>query len=341
MAIQFSSLYGSSALAFPVSFFPCQFASHTFPLACEKITRFKVWIEGWKVLLTNSHQKKKRGPKEVHAGNIYGFAHQAYWGFRFLSRKKKSLWRKVLLAKTLREIQEVGKICSQPRIMTGAGYGAAGLMTWLNDRKVAVQVLKAKNHRRYADSKRPSSEHRRMMSLGIAVAAGVWGIRYSTALRKLAEAGRGLDYMSKEVHRYDQLKENLRRESFVSAEPLGNYFYRSPDGKRRQIRDLPCKVPDNCRTGFIIHGFDSNGPQSTYSPTLPSELLASLLSQEEERPASQGTAVGPPPQISVAANTVRCLCGAEICAQTRKLALEALAEHKRIVYGTRLPSRTK
>ena len=285
-------------------------------------------------MLTNSRQKKKRGPKEAHAGNIYGFAHQAYWGFRFLAERKQKFWQQILDARTVRAIREVGQACSQSGAMSKAGYGAAGLMAWLSNRKVAVQVLLAKDHRRYADSIRPSSEHRRMMSLGIAVAAGVWGITYSTALRKLAEAGLGLDYMGQDVDRFDQLKENLRRGSFVSAEPLGNYFYRSPDGKRRQIRDLPCKVPDNCLTGFIIHGYDSNGPQSTYSPTLPSELLASLLSQEEECPASQETAVGPPPQNSVAPNTVRCPCGAEICAQTRKLALKALAEHKRIVHVT-------
>jgi hypothetical protein len=217
--------------------------------------------------------------------------------------------------------------------MSKAGYGAAGLMTWLVKRKVASEVLKAKQHRRYPDSSRPSSEDRRMIFLGIAVAAGIWGREFSTILRKLAEAGLGIDYMANEVHRFDQMGKNMAENSMVWAEPVGNYFYPSLNGRGEQMQEFPCKVPANCRVGFIIHGYGSDGSLSTYSPTLPSELLASLLSQEKERPASQKAGVGSPPKTSLAPNSVRCRCGAEISAQSKELALQALAEHKRLVHG--------
>jgi hypothetical protein len=286
-------------------------------------------------LLTNSSRKRKRGPKEAHAGSIYAFAQQAYWGFRFLAEKRKSWWKQVLEAEAVATIQEIGRSCSQDRAIARAGYGAAGLMTWLTKRSVALQVLAAKSHRRYPDSERPSSKDRKMISLAIAVGGGMWGVKYSTALRKLAEAGLGLEHLAREVHGFDRFKENMRRQSLVFAEPLGNYFFCSPRGERRQIQKLPCKVPPDCRVGFIIHGYGPNGPQSTYSSTLPPELLASLLSQEKERPTSQRAAIGSPQKISVAPNSVKCRCGAEISAQTQKLAVKALAEHKRIVHSAR------
>jgi len=228
--------------------------------------------EGSKVLLTNSQSAKNRGPKQVESGSLYTFAHQAYWGFRFLAEKRAALWKRVLLARTVPQVTEVGKICSRPLIMTGAGYGAAGLMTWLANEKAAVQVLAAKKHRRYPRSKRPSSEDRKMIFLGISVAAGVFGIEFSTALRKLAQAGLGPHHMVREVHRFDQFLEHMRRNAFVWAEPVENFFFPLANGKWDQMRDLPCKVPGNFRGGFIIYGFGPNGESATFSRTLPLEL---------------------------------------------------------------------
>ncbi|MGB6877151.1 MAG: hypothetical protein WBD87_14085 [Candidatus Acidiferrales bacterium] len=105
------------------------------------------------------------------------------------------------MAKTVEQIQKVGEECSRSHVMAGAGYGAAGLMTWLTNRNVAVQVLAAKKHRRYLRSERPSSQDRRMFFLGVAVGAGVWEINFGTALRKLAEAGLGQKHMADDVHR--------------------------------------------------------------------------------------------------------------------------------------------
>jgi hypothetical protein len=225
-------------------------------------------------LLTNSPEKKKRGPKDVPAENVYVFAHQAYWGFRFLAKWRKTFWKQILDAKTVRSIQEVGRACSQAHAMANAGYGAAGLMTWLTKREVALQVLNAKDHRRYPNSERASSEDRRMIFLGIAVAAGVWGIKYSTALRKLPQAGLGAEYMAREVHDFDKIVEYMKKNSIVSAESIGNYFYRLSDGRLVQTDKFPCNVPANCFEGYIIHGYDPEGrPLSTYSPTLPPELI--------------------------------------------------------------------
>jgi hypothetical protein len=136
-----------------------------------------------------------------------------------------------------------------------------------------------------------------MICLAVAAAAGVWGITYSTALRKLAQAGRGLEFMASEVHRFDRLKENMRQKAIIFAEPLANYFFCSADGKWRQLRKLPCKVPLNCRVGFIIHGYGFDGPQSTYSPTLPREILDSLLvEQKAKRPTKKKTTMKRSPQ---------------------------------------------
>jgi hypothetical protein len=188
---------------------------------------------------------------------MYGFAHQAYWGFRFLAERKQKFWQQILDARTVRGIQEVGRACSRPGSMPKAGYGARRLMTWLTSRSVATQVLKAKQHRRYPGSDRPSSGDRRMIFLGIAIAAGVWQIEYSTALRKLAEAGLGPEHMTEEVHRMDRLQETMKPELW--AEPAGNYFIPSSHGRWEQVRKLPCKVPANWKGGYILYGYDSSG----------------------------------------------------------------------------------
>ena len=239
--------------------------------------------EGAKVLLTNSSVKMKSGPKETHAGNIYAFAHQAYLGFRFLAEKRGILWRKVLAARTLAQITRIGRICARPGVMTGAGYGATGQMERLREKEVANQVLTAKKYRRYPSSNRPSSQDRRMIFLAIAVAAGVWEIDYKTALRKLTEAKLGIRHLTKEVHRIDHLKENMRARSIVWAEPVENYFLPLPfpNGEWELMQELPCEVPSNWQGGFIVHGVGPSGPQSTFSPTLPLELREVL--EESER----------------------------------------------------------
>lgn len=229
--------------------------------------------EAAKVLLTNS--SRKPGPKEVSAGVLYTFAHQAYWGFRFLAQKRKRFWQQVLEARKIADIQEVGRACSKPRVMKGTGYGAAGLMTWLCRPRVAQQVFVAKKHRRFPASNRPSSQDRRMIFLAIAAAAGVWGISCSTALRKLAQAGIGIDYLAQQVHVFDRWNELMRKNAYVWAEPVEDYFCQSSNGDWLEMRDLPCAVPSNWRGGYIIHGFGPHGLQSTFSQTLPTELVDS------------------------------------------------------------------
>ena len=178
-------------------------------------------------------------------------------------------------------IMEVGEACSHPGAMTGAGYGAAGLMTWLADKGVASQILAAKKHRRYPRSRRPSSRDRRMICLAVAVAAGVWKIEYGTALRKLAKAGLGISKLAAEVHRSEHFQETLRRNSHVWAEPVANFFVLV--GRRwEQLRDLPCSVPANWQGGYILYGFGPDGPQATFSRTLPVELLEVSGESEEE-----------------------------------------------------------
>jgi hypothetical protein len=249
----------------------------------EKITRQPRVERRSKVLLTNSRSKKKTGPKETPAGSIYAFAHQAYWGFRFLADRVKVLWRQVLTARTSKEIRQVGRACSTPRVMARAGYGAAGAMTWLNNEDVAYQVLAAKRHRRYPKSGRPTSEDRRMIFLGVAVAAGIYGLSLSTALRKLAEAKLGIEHLIKEVHRTDRLEENVKGQSRVWAEPVGNYFWYTPDGEWTLMHDLPCKLPKNWQGGYIIYGYLPSGFAATFSRTLPTELTENE-SEDPDKP---------------------------------------------------------
>lgn len=249
-------------------------------LTHETITKPNMSEEGQRVLLTNSPGKKP-GPKEAHASSIYAFAHQAYWGFRFLAEKREQLWLKVLQATRVSEIQEVGQECSKPGSMAGAGYGAAGMMEWMAKPNVAAQVLAAKNHRRYPDSERPSSEDRRMIFLGVAVAAGVFGVTFETALRKLAQAGRSQKYMARNVHNWDRIQQKLKDEGFIWAEPVGNYMLPAEGGKWELMRDLPCPIPENFQGGFIIHGYMPDGQfKSVYSKTLPTELCRV---EDEER----------------------------------------------------------
>ncbi len=235
-------------------------------------------------MLTNSDKKGKPGPEAAQAGTIYGFAHQAYFGFRFLAENKPKFWKQILDANTASAIQEVGKACSQPGAMAKAGFGAQGLMKWLAKPQVAAQVIEAKRHRRYPASSRPSSEDRRMIFLAIAAAAGIWEREFSTVLRILAEAKLGIDYMGDDVHRFDRMIRYAKENSMIWAEPLGNYLLSLPDGKVVQLGKLPCEVPRGCRTGFIIFGYGPNGEEATYSPTLPVELFPSPSSQDKLMP---------------------------------------------------------
>lgn len=183
------------------------------------------------------------------------------------------LWRKVLQARRVKELTDVGLVCLSPKLMAGAGYGAVGAMTYLNDKHVAREILAAKRHRRYPRSNRPSSEDRRMIFLGIAVAAGVFGLRFGTALRKLAEKKLGLDYLSDVVHELDRLQEMVKSQSMIWAEPVGNYFWHMPDGKWTPLRELPCAVPDDWQGGYFIYGYGPSGFQAAFSRTLPTELI--------------------------------------------------------------------
>jgi hypothetical protein len=214
----------------------------------------------------------KPGPKEVAPGSLYAFAHQAYWGFRFLREEKKSLWNNVKKAESASEIRRIGVICAAPNTMRGASYGAAGAMTWLENGNVACQIVAAKRHRRYPNSNRPTSEDRRMIFLGIAVAAGVFRLSFNTALRKLAEAKLGPEHIVEEVHGIDRLNEFVKSGAMVWAEPVGNYFWRLPNGEWTPLHDLPCDVPTNWQGGYFIFGIGPSGLQTSFSRTLPSEL---------------------------------------------------------------------
>jgi hypothetical protein len=220
----------------------------------------------------NSGSPNKPGPKEVDAGSVYAFAHQAYWGFRFLAEKRETLWAQILMAATPSQVREVGTTCSRPEVMRGAGYGAAGMMTWLAEEKVALQVLSAKKHRRYPGSERPTSQDRRMIFLGIAVAAGIFGLSFNTALRKLAQGNMGIEHLLKEVHEIDRLHEMVESNGYVWAEPVGNYFWHEPDGTWTLLRELPCAVPKDWQGGYILYGYGPSGFETTFTRTLPIEL---------------------------------------------------------------------
>jgi len=147
------------------------------------------------------------------------------------------------------------------------------MMTRLTNRKVAVQVLKAKQHRRYPRSNRRSSDDRRLIFLGIAVAAGIWEIEFSTALRKLSQNHLGIEHMIEDVHGFDISDKNMALDGIVLAEPIESYFIRLPEGRWHQIQNLPCQIPANFEGGFIVWGYDSRGKETAaFTRTLPLEL---------------------------------------------------------------------
>jgi len=162
--------------------------------------------------------------------------------------------------------------------MPGAGYGAIGMMTWLARDYVAREVLNAKKHGQYPKSKRPSSEDRRLIFLGVATAAGIFELAISTSLRKLAEASLGLERISERVHQFDRYTEMLRKNSFIWAEPVGNYFWRAAHGEWILLDELPCEVPTDWQGGYFIYGYTDAGPQVSFVRSLPiGELSARLL----------------------------------------------------------------
>lgn len=169
--------------------------------------------------------------------------------------------------------------------MKGAGYGAKGLMTWLKSKNVARQVLAAQRHRRYPRSERPSSLDKQMIFLGIAVAAGVSGNEFSTALRKLAQAGLGEKHLNREVHNWDRVEKMMKEEDSVWAEPIFNYCDPTPEGDWRLKENLPCPVPKDryYHDGYIIHGFLPDGRvASKFSRTLPTELCDVANAKKEK-----------------------------------------------------------
>ena len=114
-----------------------------------------------------------------------------------------------------------------------------------------------------------------MIFLAVAVAAGIWEIESGAnrADESLPKLGSTANTWRGDVHRFDRLREHVKRDSIVFAEPVENYFYQSANGQWLQARDLPCRVPKNFRGGFIIHGYGPNGPQATFSQrTLPLAL---------------------------------------------------------------------
>jgi hypothetical protein len=205
-------------------------------------------------------------------------------------------------------------------------------MTWLENENVARQLLAAKSYRRYPNSGRPTSEDRRMIFLGIAVAAGIFGRSFSTTLRKLAEANLGIEHIAEEVHAFDRLKEMVIANSMVWAEPVSNYFWPLADGEWMLRDDLPCEVPKDWQGGFIIHGYGRSGPLPTFSRTLPIELAKQLGTQATNQVVLETANITSPTKTN-APNHVVCKCGATIAAASRRIALKALAEHKRIAHG--------
>jgi len=170
------------------------------------------------------------------------------------------------------------------------------MMTWLANRKVAAQVLKAKQHRRYPGSNRPSSTDRKMIFLGIAVAAGIWEIEFSTALRKLAQNKIGIENLIQDVHRFDCLEKDMARDAVVFAESIDSYFLRLPNGEWHKLRNLPCEIPKDFHGGFIVYGYDSNGKEiAAFSRTLPRELADTLTEPKTGVRASQEKIPGSSP----------------------------------------------
>jgi hypothetical protein len=276
------------------------------------------------------------GPTEITAGSIYTFAHQAYWGFRYLRENREKLWRAVLDARSVSPLQKIGHKCASSNLSGETGYKALGAVAWLENRRVAREILNAKQHRRYPASARPSSEDRRFIFLGIAVAAGIFELSFSTCLRKLAESDLGPEYIAVVVHNMDRLRTAISANALVWAEPVGNYFYPLAGGKWEKVCDLPCDVPADWQGGFLIFGQDESGQRVTFSRELPAELKGSLAVEPFSESRDVGVAAN-----SVAPNHVVCECGATIAASNKTLMLRALAEHKRTAHNVRSRSRRK
>jgi hypothetical protein len=277
----------------------------------------------------------KTGPEGVSPGSLYAFAHQAYWGFRYLREHQEPLWLVIKAATSVSEIQKIGEKCSAPNAMPGSGYGAIGAMTWLARDYVAQEVLNAKKHRDYPKSDRPSSEDRRMFFLGIAISAGIFELKLGTALRKLAEADLGSEKLSVDVHRYDLFREKVRTESLIWAESVAHYFWLNANGEWMQLDDLPCEVPKDWHGGYFLYGITDTGLKVVFVRKLPIELeerapKPRVAVRTKIRRAKSSTPAALPP------NHVICKCGATIAAKTREQALKALVEHQKIVHKTRL-----
>lgn len=121
-----------------------------------------------------------------------------------------------------------------------------------------------------------------MIFLGIAVAAGGFEIKFSTALRKLAQSGYGEKFFGQKVHNWDRIEETMKGSGFVCAEPVENYVWPAEDGDWMELEKLPCAIPKDFHGGFIIHGYTPDGQfRSVFSKTLPVELSKSLEKNEE------------------------------------------------------------
>lgn len=275
----------------------------------------------------------KRGPEEAKAGSLYIVAHQAYWGFRYLHEHRAPLWLAIENATSVLDIQKIGRTCAAPNAMPGAGYGASGAMTYLARDHVAREILAAKKHHQYPKSKRPSSDDRRMIFLGVAIAAGLFERSIGTALRKLTEDGLGLEHIAEDVHQFDRFREKVIVESLIWAEPVGNYFSPSSSGRWRRIRELPCEIPDDWQGGFIIHGHTRLGPKATFARGLPIGLKGESQSREDAIPVRPQVGIPNASSVSISPNVVVCRCGATIASPNRRTALKFLAKHIRDIHG--------
>lgn len=213
--------------------------------------------------------------------------------------------------------------------MDGASYGAAGLMTWLSNEDVARQILRAKQHRRYPKPNLTLSEERRIIFLGIAVAAGIWEVEFSTALRKLAVAGLGQERLAEELRSGQEFESKLKEMNAVWAEPVGNFFFPVASEKNGylQTKELPCEIPIDWHGGYILYGFINSKFEARFGRILPIELRDPSLSSSPPETEGQVPAAPDTPLV-MNSNTVTCFCGASIFAPSRGAALDALSRHK-------------
>lgn len=273
------------------------------------------------------------GPTKVESGSLYAFAHQAYWGFRYLSEHQGPLWRAIKTATSVSEVQKIGDICAGPNAMPNASYGAVGAMTWLARDYVANEILAARKHPKYPKSNRPTSEDRRMIFLGIAVAAGIFELRVGTALRRLAESKMGLEVLADEVHQFDRYKKMVEEKGYVIAEPITNYVLPLGNGRVYVKGDLPCYVPANHAKGYIIHGYCDGHSVATFSEELPADLANSPEAQYRGLVENAPTGSQRKATVTDSPNQVICHCGAIVAARDRETALKVLADHKRAIHS--------